>query len=37
LLKQFRSINKIRQLTMEELAAVIGPAKAKVVHEHFAG
>jgi excinuclease ABC subunit C len=36
LLKQFRSINKIRQLTMEEIAAVIGPAKAKIVHEYFA-
>jgi excinuclease ABC subunit C len=36
LLKQFRSINKIRQLTVEEIAAVIGPAKAKTVHEHFA-
>jgi excinuclease ABC subunit C len=36
LLKQFRSINKIRQLTLEEIAAVIGPAKAKTVHEHFA-
>jgi excinuclease ABC subunit C len=35
LLKQFRSVGKIRQLTMDELAAVIGPAKAKVVHEHF--
>jgi excinuclease ABC subunit C len=35
LLKQFRSINKIRQLTMEELVAVVGRAKAKVVHEHF--
>ena len=35
LLKQFRSVGKIRQLTMEELAAVIGPAKAKVVHEYF--
>jgi excinuclease ABC subunit C len=36
LLKQFRSVNKVRQLTIEELAAVIGPAKAKIVHEHFA-
>jgi excinuclease ABC subunit C len=36
LLKQFRSINKIRQLTVEEIAAVIGPAKAKIVHAHFA-
>ena len=35
LLKQFRSVNKIRQLTEEELAAVIGPAKAKVVRAHF--
>jgi excinuclease ABC subunit C len=36
LLKQFRSVNKIKQLTEEELAAVIGPAKAKVVRAHFA-
>jgi excinuclease ABC subunit C len=36
LLKQFRSVNKIRQLGLEELAAIIGPAKAKIVHEHFA-
>jgi excinuclease ABC subunit C len=35
LLKQFRSVNKIRQLGLEELAAVIGPAKAKIVHDHF--
>ncbi len=35
LLKQFRSINKIRQLTVEEIAAVIGPAKAKIVYAHF--
>ncbi|HXO74930.1 MAG TPA: helix-hairpin-helix domain-containing protein, partial [Puia sp.] len=36
LLKQFRSVNKIRQLTEEELAAAIGLAKAKLVHAHFA-
>lgn len=36
LLKQFRSINKIRQLQEEEIAAVIGPAKAKIVHAYFA-
>ena len=36
LLKQFRSVNKIRLLTEEELAAVIGPAKGKVVYAHFA-
>ncbi len=37
LLKQFRSVNKMRQLTEEELTVVIGPAKAKIVHAHFAG
>ena len=36
LLKQFRSVNKIRQLQEEELTAVIGAAKAKLVFEHFA-
>jgi len=35
LLKEFRSVNKIRLLTEEEIAAVIGPAKAKLVREHF--
>jgi excinuclease ABC subunit C len=35
LLKQFRSVNKIRQLGEEELAAVIGHAKAKLIHDHF--
>jgi excinuclease ABC subunit C len=35
LLKQFRSVNKIRQLGEEELGAVIGPAKARLVLEHF--
>jgi excinuclease ABC subunit C len=35
LLKQFRSVNKISQLGEEELAAVIGQAKAKLIHEHF--
>ncbi|HEY4285454.1 MAG TPA: excinuclease ABC subunit UvrC [Puia sp.] len=36
LLKQFRSVNKIRQLTEEELTAAIGLAKARLVHAHFA-
>jgi excinuclease ABC subunit C len=36
LLKQFRSVSKVRQLTEEELAVVVGPAKAKVIHAHFA-
>jgi excinuclease ABC subunit C len=35
LLKQFRSVNKIRQLTEEELAAVVGPARAKNIYAHF--
>ena len=36
LLKQFRSVNKIRQLTEEELAVAIGLAKAKLVYAYFA-
>jgi excinuclease ABC subunit C len=36
LLKRFRSVNKVRQCTQEELAEVIGPAKARLVHAHFA-
>ncbi|HEV2480382.1 MAG TPA: excinuclease ABC subunit UvrC [Puia sp.] len=36
LLKRFRSVNKIRQSTEEELAGVIGPAKARLVYAHFA-
>ncbi len=35
LLKQFRSVNKIRQLTEEELTVVIGAARAKLVYGHF--
>jgi excinuclease ABC subunit C len=37
LLKKFRSVNRIRQLTEEELAVVVGPAKAKNIHVHFKG
>jgi len=36
LLKQFRSVSKIRQLTEEELTSAIGLAKAKLVYAHFA-
>lgn len=36
LLKEFRSINKIRQLSLEELSAAVGPAKAKLIFDHFA-
>lgn len=35
LLKRFRSVNKVRQLSEEELAEVVGPAKAKLICAHF--
>jgi excinuclease ABC subunit C len=35
LLKKFRSVNNIRQQTVEELAKVIGSSKAKIVKEYF--
>lgn len=35
LLKEFRSVSKIKQLTEEELIAVIGPAKTKLIRDHF--
>jgi len=35
LLKKFRSVNNIKQATEEDLAAVIGKAKAKIVTQHF--
>lgn len=35
LLKRFRSVNKIRQLGEEELAELVGPAKARLIREHF--
>ena len=35
LLKQFRSVSRIRQLTEEELAKVVGPAKARNIRAHF--
>jgi excinuclease ABC subunit C len=37
LLKKFRSVAKVRALSEEELASVIGPAKARIVRAHFAG
>jgi excinuclease ABC subunit C len=37
LLKQFRSVSRIRQLKEEELAAVVGPAKARNIRAHFGG
>lgn len=35
LLKEFKSVKRIGAATEEELAAVVGPAKAKVVREFF--
>ena len=37
LLKKFRSINNIRQKNEEELAGLIGKAKAKILHDYFTG
>ena len=36
LLKRFRSVNKVRQATEEELAEIAGPARAKLIRAHFA-
>ena len=35
LLKKFRSVSRIRELTEDELAAAVGPAKAKNIHDYF--
>ncbi|HEV2353900.1 MAG TPA: excinuclease ABC subunit UvrC [Puia sp.] len=35
LLKKFRSVNRIRQLSLEELAAIVGAAKAGKIYAHF--
>jgi excinuclease ABC subunit C len=35
LLKQFRSVSKIKQAKEEEIAVIIGPAKARLVRAHF--
>ena len=35
LLKQFRSVARVRGLSEEELAAVVGAKKAKIIHAHF--
>jgi len=37
LLKEFRSINNIRQKNEEELSELIGKAKAKILHDYFTG
>ena len=35
LLKEFRSLTRIKKATEKELADVIGPAKARLVHQHY--
>ena len=35
LLKTFRSVNNIRQQSMEDLAKTVGVSKAKIIKEHF--
>jgi len=35
LLKKFRSVARIRQLTEAELAAAVGPARARLILDHF--
>lgn len=35
LLKQLKSVRRIRETSLEELANVVGPAKAKIIYEHF--
>ena len=36
LLKQFKSVKKVKAANLEELVAVIGKNRAKLVHQHFA-
>lgn len=33
LLKEFKSVKRIREASLDELSAVVGPAKAKLVHD----
>ena len=37
LLKEFKSVKKIKEVSEEDLIAVIGKAKAKILRTHFAG
>jgi excinuclease ABC subunit C len=37
LLKEFKSVKRIKEKTEEELAAVIGKAKARLLRNHFSG
>ena len=35
LLKEFKSVKRIREASLDELAAVVGPSKAKLVHDYL--
>ena len=35
LLKHFRSLKRIKEATLEELAAVVGKSKAGIIYEHY--
>ena len=35
LLKKFKSVKKVREMPLEELASVVGVAKAKLISDHF--
>ena len=35
LLQHFKTLNKIRSATEEELAAVVGPARASIIYAYF--
>lgn len=37
LLKEFRSVKRIKELTKEEIAAVVGNSKAQIIINHFTG
>ncbi len=37
LLKEFKSVNKIKEATQNQIAALIGASKATTIHEHFHG
>lgn len=37
LLSHFKSVRRISEATLDSLAAVVGPAKARVIRAHFAG
>ncbi|MDE6339424.1 MAG: excinuclease ABC subunit UvrC [Muribaculaceae bacterium] len=37
LMKEFKSLKKLKEASLEEVSALIGPAKARLLYEHFHG